>query len=101
MTDLIQTNSNKLQRLTKYILMGLIVIIATRYIPDNTLKTKEIIMIGATSSISFAILDMVSPTIKISRNARTHAHQQTQQKISETKDAIKSQVLVEAFYGGN
>jgi hypothetical protein len=65
MTDLIQTNLSKLQKLTKYILMGLIVIIATRYIPDNLLKTKEIIMIGATSSISFAILDMVSPAINL------------------------------------
>jgi hypothetical protein len=65
MTALIQTNLSKLQKLTKYILMGLIVIIATRYIPDNLLKTKEIIMIGATSSISFAILDMVSPAINL------------------------------------
>ena len=86
MTNLIQTNSDKLQRLTKYILIGLIVIIATRYIPDNTLKTKEIIMIGATSSISFAILDMVSPTIRISQNAQAPIQKQT-----------KSQVLVEAF----
>jgi hypothetical protein len=68
MTNLIQTNITKLQRLTKYILMGLIVIIATRYIPNNVLKNKEIIMIGATSSISFAILDMISPTIKILQN---------------------------------
>ncbi len=94
MTNLIETNSNKLQKLTKYILIGLIVIIATRYIPDNTLKTKEIIMIGATSSISFAILDMVSPTIRISQNAQSPIQNQS---IDEKKGATKSQVLVEAF----
>jgi hypothetical protein len=65
MTDIIQTNLCKLQKLTKYILIGLIIILATKYIPNNELQTKEIIMIGATSSISFAILDMVSPAIVI------------------------------------
>ena len=65
MADIIQTNICKLQKLTKYILIGLIVVLATKYIPENKLQTKEIIMIGATSSISFAILDMVSPAIII------------------------------------
>jgi hypothetical protein len=36
-----------------------------RYIPDNKIQQKEIIMIGITSSIVFAILDMISPSIKI------------------------------------
>jgi len=67
MTNLIQTNITKLQKITKYILMGLIVVIALKYIPDSPLKDKEIIMIGATSSISFAILDMISPAIKIAQ----------------------------------
>ena len=82
MTNIIQNNINKLQKLTKYILMGLIVLIATKYIPDNELKTKEIIMIGATSSISFAILDMISPAIKVNR---------------EIKDEAPSKILVEGF----
>ena len=67
MTNLIQTNITKIQKITKYILMGLIVVVALKYIPDSVLKNKEIIMIGATSSISFAILDMISPAIKISQ----------------------------------
>ena len=46
--------------------MGLIVVVALKYIPDNQINNKEIIMIGATSSISYAILDMISPAIKIS-----------------------------------
>ena len=45
--------------------MCLIIIIAMRYIPDNKIQQKEIIMIGITSSIVFAILDMISPSIKI------------------------------------
>jgi len=53
------------KKLLKYILMGMVVIIATRYIPTNTIATKEIITIGAISSISFALLDMSSPSIKI------------------------------------
>ena len=65
MTNITQLNLCMTQRLIKYILMGLIVIVAIRYIPDSLLQTKEIIMIGITSSISFAILDMISPSIKI------------------------------------
>ncbi len=65
MTNITQINLCMTQRLIKYILMGLIVIVAIRYIPDSLLQTKEIIMIGITSSISFAILDMISPSIKV------------------------------------
>ena len=61
-------NDLKLERIIKYIIMGLVVVIATRYIPDILIPTKELIMIGATSSIAFAILDMVSPAIKVNQN---------------------------------
>ena len=70
MTNITQSNISKIQKIIKYILMGLFVILATKYIPDNQLHTKEIIMIGATSSISFAILDMISPTILIQSNKK-------------------------------
>jgi hypothetical protein len=75
-----QYNLSNIEKLIKYILIGLIVITATKYIPDTILQTKEIIMIGATSSIAFAILDMISPSIKI---------QQLSQK--------QNKVIVEAF----
>lgn len=65
MPNLAQTNMTKNQKLTKYLLMGLVVFLTTRYIPDNLIQTKEAIMIGATSAITFAILDMVSPSIKV------------------------------------
>jgi hypothetical protein len=61
-------NDLKLERIIKYIIMGLVVVIATRYIPDILIPTKELIMIGATSSITFAILDMVSPAVKVNHN---------------------------------
>jgi len=51
----------------KYILLGLIVVLATRYIPENQLPTKELLMIGATSTIAFAILDLVSPAVRIQK----------------------------------
>ena len=56
-------NREMIIRSIKYIIMGLVVVIATRYIPDILIPTKELIMIGATSSITFAILDMYTPQI--------------------------------------
>ena len=55
----------RVERMIKYILLGLIVVLATRYIPDTQLPTKELLMIGATSTIAFAILDLVSPAVRI------------------------------------
>jgi hypothetical protein len=54
-----------IEKLIKYVIMGLVIIAATRYIPDKVLLPKELIMIGCTSAITFAIIDMVSPSIVI------------------------------------
>jgi hypothetical protein len=75
-----QCHLSHAQKFIKYILMCLIIIIAMRYIPDNKIQQKEIIMIGITSSIVFAILDMISPSIKI-------------YKVKSTQD--KNKVIVE------
>jgi hypothetical protein len=61
-------NNLDIERIIKYILLGLVVLVATKYIPNNSLPTKEIIMIAATSAIAFAILDMISPSVKITSN---------------------------------
>jgi len=61
-------NNLNIERIIKYILLGLVVLVATKYIPENSLPNKEIIMIAATSAIAFSILDMVSPSVKISKN---------------------------------
>ena len=63
--DIKQNNISKVQKIVKYILMGLVIYIALIYIPEIPIKKKEVIMISATSSITFAILDMLSPTIKL------------------------------------
>jgi hypothetical protein len=57
----------RVERMIKYILLGLIVVLATRYIPEKQLPTKELLMIGAISTIAFAILDLVSPAVRIHR----------------------------------
>ena len=67
-------NSSKLntleksKRIIKYILMGFIILVSVRYIPNQPIATKEIIMIGLISSIAFAMLDMVSPSVKVINN---------------------------------
>ena len=53
------------RRIIKYILMGFIILVACRYIPDLPIQTNEIVMIALTSSITFGMLDMVSPSIKL------------------------------------
>ena len=53
------------RRIIKYILMGFIILVACRYIPDQPIHTNEIVMIALTSSITFGMLDMVSPSIKL------------------------------------
>ena len=58
-------NIEKSRRIIKYILMGFIILVAVRYIPNQPIETNEIIMIALTSSISFGMLDMVSPSIKL------------------------------------
>ena len=65
MVDMNQTNISKFQKVVKYILMALIVILALMYIPQTCMEMKEMMMIGAVSAIMFAIFDMLSPTIKI------------------------------------
>lgn len=59
-----------IEKLIKYIIMGLVIIAATRYIPDKVLLPKELIMIGCTSAITFAIIDMVSPSVVVKTNEK-------------------------------
>jgi hypothetical protein len=61
---MIVRNNNK-EKLLKYVLMGIIVMLTVKYLPSYILNTDEIVMIGLTSSITFAILDMLSPSLKI------------------------------------
>lgn len=65
MTKTKQFNITPCQKAIKYILIGFIIMISVRYIPNSILQNKEIIIIGAISSISYAVLDIVSPSIVI------------------------------------
>jgi hypothetical protein len=55
--------TKNLKKILKYILMGLIVSTSLKYIPSNTLSSKEILMISAIASVGFSILDMISPNV--------------------------------------
>lgn len=53
------------KKFLKYILITAIVSLSARYIPVAILNTTEILKIGSTAAITFALLDMYSPSINI------------------------------------
>lgn len=57
--------SDNLKKIIKYILFSFIIGLTVRYIPTQVMNNCEIIMIAAISAITFAIIDMVSPSIEI------------------------------------
>jgi len=65
MIDINQIKNKNIYKVIKYILMGLFIFIATRYIPEKILKINEIILITISSTIVFIILDIVSPSINV------------------------------------
>jgi hypothetical protein len=65
MINIDQVKNQNIYKIVKYILMGLFIFIATKYIPEKLLKINEIILITITSIIIFIILDIVSPSISI------------------------------------
>jgi len=60
----VQDTDNQ-KKIIKYFLFGIIISMSVRYIPNTQINNKEILMIGAIASMSFAILDMISPSIII------------------------------------
>lgn len=62
-----KSNINSIEitkRIMKYLIMGTVVGIVVRYIPEIPVPNKELILISMITSISYALLDMVSPSIK-------------------------------------
>jgi len=53
------------KKIVKYLLFGLIISISVRYVPSTQITNNEIIIIGALASITFGILDMLSPSIEM------------------------------------
>ena len=58
------STKEKTNRAIKYILMALITAILVRYIPAIMVSDKNIIIISCLVSISYAILDRISPSIR-------------------------------------
>ena len=57
--------SSRIKKLLKYILITLISFISLDTIPTNKLNINEIIIITSIVAVSFVLLDIISPTIKV------------------------------------
>lgn len=51
-----------MNHILKYILIGLITIVAIKYLPTTTLLQNDILMIGFIVSICYALLDVILPS---------------------------------------
>ena len=60
-------DTDRKKKLVKYLLFGLVVAISIRYVSTNKVENKEILMISAIASITFGIVDMVSPSIVVNK----------------------------------
>ena len=58
-------NKNIYIKIIKYFIIVLIINLSLNYLPDNNINTYDMIIISCISSISYAIIDMLSPSIKI------------------------------------
>lgn len=59
-----EVNFNEVvKRLTKYLVEGLAVAVVAYSIPKRKLNGQEVLMITLTAGASFAVLDMVSPSV--------------------------------------
>ena len=47
----------------KYLLEGLAVAVAAKYIPSRNVSLNEVMMIALTAAVTFFLLDMFAPTI--------------------------------------
>lgn len=53
-----------LNKIFKYLIMALSIYLSVKYIPENAVQQKELLMIAAIGSITFALIDMVSPSVR-------------------------------------
>jgi len=60
-----QYNINIFHKIIKYLILGLVILLSFKYIPDLNINSIDQIMISSIGSITFALLDMLSPTIYI------------------------------------
>lgn len=65
MIDINKVKNQNLYKIIKYIIMGLFIFIATKYIPSRLLSLNENILITVSSIIVFIILDTISPSLNV------------------------------------
>lgn len=63
-----QNINNSYQKIFKYLIMGLSIYLAAKYVPDKPINNMEILMLSFIASITFAILDMICPSITTKNN---------------------------------
>ena len=51
------------KNILKYLLEGIAVALAAKYIPSRGIEFNEVVMIAVTAALTFFILDMFSPSI--------------------------------------
>jgi len=62
-----QKKDNLYNKLFKYLIIAFIVLTSIKYITENKVTMKENFMVSAIASITFAILDIISPSIKTTK----------------------------------
>jgi hypothetical protein len=50
-------------RVVKYLVEGLVIAAIAIFIPKKSLALNEVVMLGVTAAVVFALLDLVSPSI--------------------------------------
>jgi uncharacterized MnhB-related membrane protein len=60
-----QQNQNITMKIIKYIIFALIISVSLKYIPSQNIDTNDIVIVSCISSITFASMDMLSPSIKV------------------------------------
>ena len=58
-------NREMIIRTIKYIIMGLMVALGSLFIPEKKINISEVVIISMVASITFALLDMYSPSVSI------------------------------------
>lgn len=56
------------KRVVKYVLLAVVVILASIVLPKNNLDTETAICIGLVAAATFAILDMFAPNVAVVPN---------------------------------
>ena len=54
-----------LKRVSKYLIIGLIVFLSAFFVPENKLKVVEVLFIGLSASAAFGVIDLFYPSVCI------------------------------------